>query len=126
MCDVAPTECCGVQELAYISGHKNAEDVLTNLAPFFHHLKGVVMFSGVTWYPERDKTEDDEQCVRPQYAQNLAKYIIANKLGKVTSTRPTLNLNSGNWIKVYLWSLDMDRLQGYWKDRKIRVGRNDY
>lgn len=124
MCEIASTECCGVQELAFISEDGGPESVLTTLAREHSRLNGVVMFSGVSRYRDPDAVKEEGEPA-PGYARKLAAYIRTNQLGEVVGCKATLNTNSGNHIKVYLWSVDMAKLQDWWKSRNILM-RNRY
>lgn len=46
-----------------------------------------------------------------RYGTNLAAYITRNKLGKVISTGTSINPNSGNLLKVFVWTVDHKALE---------------
>ena len=81
--------CCGIAELANICDDESpVESILSVEGP---NDQGVIIFSdiGTTHY---------------RHGLALAKYIEEHKLGSVTGIAPTLNPNTDNKIRVWMWS----------------------
>ena len=60
----------------------------------------------------------------PKYSEDFKAYLEANKLGKVTMIPigRSKNSNSGNYIFVYHWTVDKDRLRA-WRRKNRTTGR---
>lgn len=49
------------------------------------------------------------------HGENLAKYIKKNKLGSLQVTRARKNPNSGNLVKVWIWTPNERKLKMWYK-----------
>jgi hypothetical protein len=83
--------CCGVRELADIRASIFPENALEALD---HTKTAFVVFTDVAPY---------------EYGVSLAAYIRKRKLGTVVTMIPKKNPNSGNRLKVWLWSIDQKK-----------------
>jgi hypothetical protein len=52
----------------------------------------------------------------------FAKFLKDNKLGTVVSTKPQINLNTGNTIKAWLWTVDREALVAWHKKNPLTKG----
>ena len=108
---VQPTKCCGVFEMVDISRLPDAAMVVRETAqqlhgignPAFLYFSGVVapraLKYGTTHHEDTDRN----------YGQELADYIVAHNLGKVTASEPAKN-RSGNMMVMWTWSPDWDAM----------------
>lgn len=91
-------DCCGVVELVEIRTCKPWE-----VARFMQrHARIPLVIFTQAYHPE------DNQ---PAYGDILKNYIVKHKLGAVTNSEARRNPNTGNWITVYTWSLNQDRIR---------------
>lgn len=91
------TSCCGVKEIVDICDEKlNNESLLRDITDLRYEDgdKGNCCYYFFT---------DINLC---EYGNSLKKYITDNKLGTVTRSGAKKNPNSGNSIKVYLWTVN--------------------
>ena len=114
-------DCCGVRELSGIRDHRTPEKTLRDA---FEGYEGElddgkkclnlnfchIIFTDVVGY-------------RPTYGDFLAQYIEANGLGVVTFSVVRKNPNTGNQLRVWVWSLP--RTEGvitkwYYEKKKSR------
>jgi hypothetical protein len=98
-------DCCGVQELVGVN-QRGPEGILRDFYEqrFGGFYRGAyVIFTG------------SSTCVG---AKKLAAYIEENGLGEVVTLPKRVNPNSGNRIKPYLWSVDLDAMRKLGKAKK--------
>jgi hypothetical protein len=55
--------------------------------------------------------EVGNQSVKVRYGKQFARYILKNKLGKLTCSSRAVNPNSTNTITVWVWTFDATRLK---------------
>ncbi len=85
-------ECCGIKELANISGSK-PEQILEDI--------------GGEWFGDTPRAYLIFSCRAGEKAgHRLATYIKQNGLGKVARTKSRTNPNSGNLLSAWLWSVN--------------------
>ena len=97
--------CCGVYEI-YISGSSPKEvlrvvlyvrKVEKSIPPFY-------LFADI----------DDKRFIK-HYGRDLAGYVKEHNLGTLVRTVARKNPNSGNYIRVWLWSVNNKSLSNYAK-----------
>ena len=81
--------CCGIAELANIYDDESPE--LSILSVDGPDDQGIIIFS-------------DTNETRYKHGLALARYIRKHKLGSVVGKTPTINPNTSNKIKVWMWS----------------------
>lgn len=105
------TACCGLDEIDGIDD--TPKNVLVSVCE--------------DKYPDREWAEDGDQIGQEQafilftdnvsdnnYGVNLAKYIKKNKLGTFTATRARENPNTGNMVRVWVWSPNEKNLKAWY------------
>ena len=102
---ISRLNCCGINEIADI--YENHPDIITNQIAKDYVEKGnqsaFYIFSDIG-----DK----------KIGNSLAKYIKKNKLGLITKSPSRINPNSGNSLKVWIWTLNKQNLRNYWNKHK--------
>lgn len=63
------------------------------------------------------------QAGKETYGMRLAKFIRANKLGRVTSGPPNRNPNTGNQVKVFIWTPNKPAIRKFWQ-KEVRQFRS--
>ena len=118
---LARTQCCGIIEMADISGLKDAEAVIKETARLavdytdgYTHNPAFLMFSGVVGTRERIYSEMFHTNRSDDYGAALAAYIKEKDLGIVSACEPAKN-HSGNMIQVWLWAPKWDALKAIWE-----------
>lgn len=105
--------CCGAGEIHGLMG--NPKLFMRELLPRMHRYDGE-QFNGIYLM-----YSDINTCQR---GETLTKYILENKLGDIATLPPQTNPNSGNLLKVWLWSIDFKVLDA-WKEKDDKeVGKN--
>ena len=112
--------CCGLAEINGVSEEGTPKEKLlslTNSGPYsilcYNFVQPALIFTG----SGRTRTP-------PKYSEDFKAYLEANKLGKVTMIPigRSKNSNSGNYIFVYHWTVDKDRLRA-WRRKNRTTGR---
>lgn len=109
-------QCCGVREmnrLAYAVHRSRLKQSVRDVwnrgrgnGPNFSH----VIFTAVQ--PSYEGAQD--------YGEIYRKFIEQHKLGTVAASDAAVNPNSGNEIRVYVWTLDRERIKKY-----LRIEKED-
>jgi hypothetical protein len=94
------TNCCGVDEIDGLENNTPEEIVYGS----YNANKG-----NCAYYTFTD-VEDGN-------GDGVAKYIRANKLGTITRAPIALNPNSGNRIKIWIWTVDHAAMEKFCKTR---------
>lgn len=92
-------QCCGLGEMGGISSFDNPE-MLCKAALSYRNSLEVPIVSHLIF------TQASGTKRLSGYGYNLAKYIIANGLGHVAASEPGENPNSGNYVTVFVWTLN--------------------
>ena len=92
--------CCGIAELANIYDDESPE--LSILGVDGPDDQGIIIFS-------------DTNETRYKYGLALARYIRKHNLGSVTGKTPTINPNTSNKVKVWMWSTNRTNLKRHQK-----------
>jgi hypothetical protein len=141
MADIHHMECCGVKELADLSDYPltdaGARRFLSTIID--EHLTEAPHRHQVYDYPAGEYRYEDvpekrhapaffiftqagtatDPNGRTAYGDHFKEWIEAQKLGTVIVTEPNLNENSGNLVKVYVWTVNRDAFLA-WKPIKKR------
>lgn len=106
-------ECCGVGELSQID--QTPESILKDICDSWlieEDFNGAfLIFSDV-----RDFT----------HGEALKKFIADNKLGQVKVSLAKVNPNSGNPLKVYMWSVNKKAFEKYCHKNGLLICSNPY
>lgn len=56
------------------------------------------------------------------YGEKFSAYILKNKLGDVIASQRRVNPNSGNRLKVWIWTLNKQGLKKWAENNKVHQG----
>ncbi len=122
MIDIARTNSvCGVGEVSDLSYMGDAKKALKDICgvryddygdddDYGYHNVGGEVFPFYYW--------GDKYNTIPRCGENLANYIIRQKIGSVFKSKTKKNPNSGNNIRCYIWTVDERKLKAWWKKNK--------
>lgn len=117
--------CCGVREIGTLGAHRGPGEALWAFASEvgYNGIPGIanrgfgndrfrfVIFSQAQSVPGKDL----------KYGDKFAAYIANHDLGEVISTGIHVNPNSGNHLKVFVWTIDHEAVKSLLtKDSKAR------
>src|SRR5258706_10363193 len=107
--DRAEISCCGVREIAMLSAHRDAEAAMKSFVEETSTVED-------SWSSIRTRRDKFRYAIfsgtkRSKSVDRFAAYITANKLGEVIETGWNKNPNSGNQLKVCVWTIDWDALK---------------
>ena len=114
--------CCAIREMHGLSLRDDPKSTLLasldelerqhqdsgNLSPFTLHFS-YLLFSGVSPH---------------EYGSNFMKFILENDLGTVIKTDPNRNPNSGRLVTIYLWTVNRDKVLGWWEANRPEKNPN--
>jgi hypothetical protein len=113
--------CCGVRELAGIGEGNSSEFILRSFCN--------EVYTNALFNEHQDITEGNEDRgnfahvfftqagVGKTYGENLASYIQRHGLGNVVATPSMLNPNSGNNLKMWVWTVNWKTTAEWAKER---------
>src|SRR5258708_7051876 len=121
--DRAEISCCGVREIALLSAHRDAESAMKS---FVEETSPEVntYYSDVPHRRDKFRYALFSGTKRSKYVDWFATYIVANKLGEVVETGWNKNPNSGNQLKVCVWTIDWDALKKWSKGDEDGKGKS--
>lgn len=94
---------CGVAQLYDMYEEGNPKDIMKTVANEINEINAkIILFSDVAG-PKKGGAK-------------LAAFIGKKKLGPLISSRAVVNPNSGNKIKVWMWTVDRKKLAKYETD----------
>jgi hypothetical protein len=101
---------CGVNQMWNLGRYKSVagfcRGLMSSMRLSFVHQSAVIVFSDTTRVLKRT-----EACTEPLSAgEKIAKHIREANLGSLAESESIINPNSGNWIKVWTWNVDWDRV----------------
>lgn len=120
---IQETSCCGLKEIEHLSSCASPLDAIRKLiyyyttsededgndldkpafaSPEFAHL----IFTEAIG-PHGDKPN------KRHYGASLARFIRKHELGSVVASSSAVNPNSGNFVRVYTWTINHNRLSAY-------------
>jgi len=110
--------CCGVKEISELSTFETPMEVFKAFAGLTYLRRGPVYVETDNEYKlvkdapqpfERFRYVIFSQAVkRATYGTAFAKFIEKYKLGTLQSTEFNINPNSGNYLKIWTWTVDHD------------------
>ena len=89
-------DCCGISELVDIQLANKPEDAILRVYQHMHD-QGIILFS-----EKRERKQGTFQGI----GEDIRKFIAANKLGTVVRLPTTINPNTSNYIRAYLWRVN--------------------
>lgn len=116
--------CCGLSELTDIQHDDDPADSLGTLVGEWWY-KRDVWDEKTRRYEYETKPSFHPNCCHiifsdandrsKKYGDNLKKFIVEHKLGRVIKTRGAKNPNSGNEVECFVWTPNMKNLEAYFK-----------
>lgn len=101
MADINQLECCAVAELDGIQDSTLSRTLRDIYEDWFIE----EVFNGrFIVFTDNDSCEDGDE---------LRDYIKKHNLGTVVVTRKAVNPNSGNYVKVYVWTVNIPKFKGH-------------
>jgi hypothetical protein len=108
--EIGHLECCGIKELIGISGHRS----------------GGALLRAILEVAQESSYEDDDtpwsgnfryaifsQASNGKYGKKFAVFIREHNLGEVIETGTHINPNSGNLLKMWVWTVDHDAVRNW-------------
>jgi hypothetical protein len=112
---IAPTSCCGLREISGLSYHNTPGEAMREFALGATRLNyvrsGRVLVCSHVIFSAADGAND--------YGDKFAAYIRRHKLGTIAISRRLTNPNSGNPLKVWVWSINKTALLA-WARKHIK------
>jgi hypothetical protein len=104
--------CCGLAEIHKLCDDKTPKDSMENVAPEIVDRDEI---EGGLEYQQFKNSNGYEFVVFTDHlkmtkGEAFRKYIKDQKLGSVHASRAKLNPNTGNLVKIYLWSVNRRKL----------------
>lgn len=93
--------CCGVGEIDGLGDCEDAADAMTRL----------LRDNGVPRQPFIVFTQATSGANVTSYGTRFRAYILKHKLGTVLASAGKVNPNSGNHVKVFLWTVNKGNMQ---------------
>jgi hypothetical protein len=109
--------CCGMVELTAL---QYSEDVIHGLKKILaldtppKRFPAIVVFSAVIKEPNTTYYKK-----RLRRGHTFAAFIKKNRLGTVVAARPQVNLNTGNTIQAWLWTVNRKALAKWFKKNPL-------
>ena len=135
MAEVSHMECCGIRELDKLSDMERTRkgalaamrEIKSYLTDKGHYAKYYDWDTGQTergdWHDEvfhcpaffiySQAGTPTDITGRGGYGDYFTSFILEEGLGTVQITEPALNENSGNLIRVYLWTVNQDAFKAW-------------
>ena len=119
MINMVGLQCCGVKEISGLSDYESAAYAMQDFWNTTYGRK-VPNLIGNNLVPA--PMVNFRYCIFTQarhtydYGIDFAKFITNNKLGTIAETDFNTNPNSGNDVKVWIWTIDHNAL-GRWKKK---------
>lgn len=111
--------CCGVKELTELSGTRDpAAALMTMLNYLGRHEYGGPGSRTILHFPAAHIIFTGVTKTRSNYGERFANFIRENNLGEVIESVVKRNPNSGNPLKVWVWSIHRNNLEAWWKERR--------
>ena len=124
--------CCGVKEIRGLSEHTSAVDAFRAFGAVTC-LRMMTDSTGKTCLDKSGKPIPDPmerfryviftQARKPdyEYGEGFAAFLKGNMRGQIQETTFNMNPNSGNQLKVWLWTIDWDTVKAWFQeDAKAR------
>lgn len=112
--------CCGVREISSLSYYKTAEgamkDFLTDTSPMPNDY-------GPPYRRDKFRYAVFSGTKRSKYVERFSAFITTNKLGEVIETGWNKNPNSGNNLKVCVWTIDWEAVAAYRAVQETKDGK---
>jgi hypothetical protein len=102
-----PKSCCGLREISGLSDHCDSAEAMQAFC-------GSVIFSGYLRCSHAIFSEARGMLMNDgPYGERFAAYIRRHNLGTVTASKRVENPNSGNQLKVWVWTINKRNLRAW-------------
>jgi hypothetical protein len=100
--------CCGIKEISRLAYYGSPTAAMRDLYKMLF-VEGNITSRRFRYciFSEASVPSDSPA----SYGKKFCALITKCKMGSVLETQPTLNPNSGNLLKVYLWTVDFSQLE---------------
>lgn len=110
--EIRPTMCCGVREYSGLNGrNKEILEYVIDYRFAIGHRLGQYMPENFRYLIFTDNREFEN-------GDSLRNFITERNLGTVIETASNHNPNSGNMVKVYIWTLDDKALMTWYNSAR--------
>lgn len=112
--------CCGIREISSLSYYRGPKAAMIG---FCDQVYSRLLGNPPHTYMSNDNSNFryavfSQAGARGAYGQRFAAYITENNLGEVIETGRHVNPNSGNQLKVFVWTVDHDAVKLWMKEVK--------
>lgn len=97
--------CCGVREISYLGVDDDPKLSIRTLGEAIYNTSRSHRFRHAFF-----TQANNPQAASRTYGEKFAAYITEHKLGKVVESDEQINPNSGNSLKVWIWTVDHEAL----------------
>ena len=123
MFNIDDLSCCGIKEISGISSRQDFTESFIQFIGeqgFYPATKGDKGFCRFLLFSQASKTPNPVR----GYGERFQKWIRDHKFGKVTSTGGDVkNPNSGNYLKIYVWTVDWEAIRKWFLTDSRRLER---
>ena len=115
MINIHDTACCGMREINGLSWARplnNTTQVLKDIYNYRSYDNRQYVRPAVYVFTQASSVKNPK-LPSAVYGARLAKFIRAQNLGPVVSTRPAMNPNSGNYVRAFTWTPDWAAFDGW-------------
>lgn len=107
--------CCGIREIADLSRAASAR------VAFNQYYTLVVDHGAFHRYVMFTQANRLDAARRVTYGERFTAYIRKHNLGAVIETEENINPNSGNLLKVWIWTVDHDAVRGHATELEVKA-----
>lgn len=129
--DMQHLACCGIKEISGLSWYKTPEEALRGFAQVTYNRRkskatrtpeGEIVNTQVpdpfdkfryVIFSQANVPRMKDHPDRSRYGERLAELITNQKLGTLMDTGSNINPNSGNSLRVWIWTIDHDRTRTF-------------
>jgi hypothetical protein len=110
--------CCGIKEVAPIHLDDSPEDTIKSLAKrTYWGRKGLE--TTFEWPTNYRFLIFSQAKAKSTYGENLRKFIEDHDMGEVVVAGRGKNPNTRHILKVYVWTVDHDKVKAWLKTQKV-------
>jgi hypothetical protein len=115
------TFCCAVGELDHLGFSKSPQEALKDIGGHYWHSdeRAFIFFTEV-------RRKGRSKKVTGRYGEKLKAYIKKHKLGTVIATDTKKNVNSGNHVRMYVWTVNKTNFKKWCKLHNCYNNFNDW
>ena len=101
--------CCGVKEIANLREYHTTKEAMQDFCR--HNLRwGKLATCRHVFFTQA--TGDNNE----KYGNRFAAFILKHNLGSVVRTKGDVNPNSGNYLIMWVWTVNWKATKNWWKE----------